>query len=128
MLDKNISITIEIVAHYPFFDKQMADVNSGTFHAYWVEMQMDLRGCRYYLRKNLQPFTSLAILKTFDREENKNVAFCPISFTDGKYEKNFRNELQKAFRKYAKATGLKYFNINKKIVVEKSLDEIQIIT
>lgn len=107
-LNKKMSITFEIVDHYPNIDKP----NMGTFHAYWEEMEMDFRGCVYFLKPKM-----IAVLmpthKSFD-EENKIVRYTSASFSDAEFNKRFFDKLRETFYIYAREKNLKFQKIPKK--------------
>lgn len=117
-LEKQEKITIEIVTHYPICGVK----NIGTFHAYIIEgpmtlktgeivvvnMDWDLRGCRYQLFENGAIKAFLPSFKQYDPEEEKKFQFATCGF--GNFEKNeaLKKALRAAFIEYATKENLTY--------------------
>lgn len=128
MLDKTELITFEIVGHYPDmivdrlpngdYEIIQEDPNAGTFHAYWVEMEMDLRGCYYSYRTATSLYIAVPSRNAIDKESKKHVRYPEMSFTDQEYNSKFRQTLKEAFIKYA---AKKYLSYNANVVKERFL-------
>jgi len=86
--------TFEIISHYPFPDKE----NVGSFHAYWEEMDMDLRGIVYVLSKGKEPWINLPSKR--GEIDGEPCFFTFYSFADMKKMNRFMRALRMAFNQY----------------------------
>lgn len=88
--------TFEIIAHYPFLLRP----NRGTFHVYWEEMDLDLRGIFYNDEKKSAPWIRLPSRKGMIEEEECSFPF--YSFPNSQKSGRFMKSLREAFSIYMK--------------------------
>ncbi len=93
--------SIEIVAHYPS-DKER---NTGTFHFYWEEMDLDIRGVFYSLNFGTKPWIRLPSWKGVLNGES--CTYPLLSFPNVKKTQRFTKTLREAFLEYALENKLK---------------------
>ena len=102
ILDKELPITLEIVEIYPFRNYK----NRGTFHVYWCEMDIDLRGCRFEIRPTGPVTTFFPSARGFD--EGKTVHYPIFNFTDKEYTRKWRKAMTKALEAHFKREKIQY--------------------
>ncbi len=92
--------TFEMIAHYPS-EKHRGE---GTFHIYWQEMDLDLRGIFYNVQRGRLPWIRFPSQKGILNGEK---CFFPVySFPNVHKFQRFLNAVREAFTAYAKEEKL----------------------
>jgi len=92
--------TLEIIAHYPSEKKK----GEGTFHVYWEDKDLDLRGIFYNLQTGKLPWIRFPSQKGI---LNGETCFFPVySFPDVRKSQRFLTAIREAFKLYAKEEKL----------------------
>ena len=87
--------TFEVIAHYPLPEKK----KQGTFHVYWEEMDLDLRGIYYNIKRGKDPWIRLPSQRGMLNGEP--CSFPLYSFGNVLKWGRFIMTLREAFKKYA---------------------------
>ncbi len=93
--------TFEVIAHYPSEDRLRR--LEGTFHIYWQEMDLDLRGIFYNLKRGKLPYIRIPSQRGI--LDGKECYYPAYSFPNVQKTQRFFIALRKAFKIYAEEKG-----------------------
>ncbi|MDC7243672.1 MAG: hypothetical protein PQJ44_07025 [Sphaerochaetaceae bacterium] len=89
---------IEVVEFYPRKTKNK-NIIIGTLHIYWIDEEMDIRGCNVYV-KNKRIHITLPYFKQYDPEQERVVTYPVINYMNQEKQDSLKKAIIEEGKKY----------------------------